>query len=329
MRKLAINSGRNLLALMMFLTLQGMGQFAPPPGDESSTAIHADSSVINGWAAQVTVARGFLNAADTSLGKVTHGSPADATGEADNQVVSLGDGGVATYMLDTPLSDGEAFDFAVYENSFSDDFLELAFVEVSSDGEHFIRFPSVSLTQTETQIGAFDMLQATQLHNFAGKYRAFFGTPFDLAELSDSANIDINKITHIRIRDVIGSLNNDIATYDSEGNRVNDPWPTDFASGGFDLDAVALINLQGSANSISELTDQVKLYPNPVVNQLKLIYPEQVEEIRVMATDGRVLCSETDPGLKHQIDMSSFHSGLYLIRILKNGKSITKRVIKR
>ena len=328
MKKQVLNINTILTVLAILFTLPVLGQFAPPPGDESSTAIHADSSVINGWASQVIVARGFLNAADTSLGKVTHGSPADAAGAADNQVVSLGDGGMATYSLETPLSDGEGYDFAVYENSFSDDFLELAFVEVSSDGEHFIRFPAVSLTQTETQIGAFDMLQATQLYNLAGKYRAFFGTPFNLAALADSSGINISEITHIRIKDVIGSLNDEIATYDSEGNKVNDPWPTDFASGGFDLDAVALINLQGSENSISELTGKVKLYPNPVVNRLKLIYPEKVEEVRVIATDGRVLCSETDPGLNHQIDMSSLNSGLYLIRILENGKSITKRVIK-
>lgn len=35
---------------------------------------------------------------------------------------------------------------------------------------------------------------------------------------------------------------NDYARYDSQGHQINDPWPTDFPTGGFDLDAVGVIN---------------------------------------------------------------------------------------
>ena len=73
---------------------------------------------------------------------VDFGEPEDATGMAgDGRVVSLGDGGVAILTFDTPLSDGPGPDFAVFENAFLETFLELAFVEVSSDDVNYFRFP--------------------------------------------------------------------------------------------------------------------------------------------------------------------------------------------
>ena len=68
---------------------------------------------------------------DNALGKA-QGSPYD--------VVCLGRGGVITLTFDAPIRDGAGWDFAVFENSFSDTFIELAYVEVSSNGTNFTRF---------------------------------------------------------------------------------------------------------------------------------------------------------------------------------------------
>jgi len=57
------------------------------------------------------------------------------------------------------------FDFAVFENSFNDSFLELAFVEVSSDGINFVRFPATSNTQTDVQITGFGTIDPTYINN--------------------------------------------------------------------------------------------------------------------------------------------------------------------
>ena len=35
---------------------------------------------------------------------------------------------------------------------------------------------------------------------------------------------------------------NDYSRCDSQGHQINDPWPTNFPTGGFDLDAVGVIN---------------------------------------------------------------------------------------
>ena len=75
-----------------------------------------------------------------------------------------------------------------------------------------------------------------------GKYRQGYGTPFDLADLSDkpevlSGDVDLSSISHVRIVDVVG----DGTFLDSLGKVIYDPYPTS-GSAGFDLDAVGVSN---------------------------------------------------------------------------------------
>lgn len=221
------------------------GSFAPAAGQPGSTAISADDAAFVGWATGIELDRGPLDAASPAGGLATYGTPTDALGPAGTvttAVVSLGDGGAATLTFAAPLWDGPGYDFAVFENSFADAFLELAFVEVSSDGQNFVRFNAISETPVDSQVGGFGALDPTNLYNLAGKYRVGYGTPFDLAELAGEPGLDLDAVTHVRVVDVIGSINPALGSYDSLGQLVNDPYPTGFASGGFDLDGVGVIH---------------------------------------------------------------------------------------
>ena len=140
--------------------------------------------------------------------------------------------------FDPPLSNGSGWDFAIFENSFSDTFLELAYVEVSSDGVHFIRFDNDSLTVDP--VGGFGATDPTNIDGFGGKYRQGFGTPFDLADLSTKDDVldglvKLNEIGYVRIIDIIG----DGTFFDTSGDVIWDPYPT-AQSAGFDLDAVGV-----------------------------------------------------------------------------------------
>ena len=219
--------------------------FCGAVGTEGCTAIRFDSSIVVAWATGCTVVRGPVDIINPDGPKVRYGNESYGIGPAGattTSAVSLGDGGTATLTFEEPIHNGPGPDFAVFENSFDDHFLELAFVEVSSDGVRFVRFPSASLTQTETQLSG--NLDPTMLNNLAGKYRVGYGTPFDLNELRDSAGIDINNITHVRVVDVVGTIDPQYATRDAKGRIVNDPYPTNdtvWASGGFDLTGVAVL----------------------------------------------------------------------------------------
>ena len=223
------------------------GPFCGPVGTEDCTAIAANNSTIVDWATTCVVTRGPANIAIANSPMVTYGNDTMAIGPvslSDNlNVVSLGDGGSALLTFAGHLTNGEGPDFAVFENSFNDAFLELAFVEVSTDGETFVRFPASSFTQTETQISDTGSIDPTNINNLAGKFRKGYGTPFDLEELRGAEGINIDSINYVRIVDVVGSIDPQYATRDAEGRIINDPWPTNGPTGGFDLAGVGAINI--------------------------------------------------------------------------------------
>ena len=179
-------------------------------------------------------------------GFASSGSALYAIGKADAPLtVSLGDGGSAVLTFSAPIYDGPGYDFAVFENGFgsgSEAFLELAFVEVSSDGTHFFRFPATSEEDTLEQKASFENSDATYFYNLAGKHIANYGTPFDLADVPDTNLLDKQNVTYIKIIDVVGTLQPQYASRDQYGAVINDPWPTNFPPSGFDLDAVGIIN---------------------------------------------------------------------------------------
>src|SRR5690554_4419820 len=318
------------LLILLRLTLQAQS-YPPAAGQMGSTAISADSPLFVAWATGVEVTRGLIDISNPELqhngsNYASYGQPEDALGPPTKQAVSLGDGGVAILTFEKPITDGPGFDFAVFENGFDDSFLELAYVAVSSNGVDYFRFPSHSQTQTQTQVGGFDPLDPTYINNLAGKYRALFGTPFDLSELEEDPNLDTDRITHVKIIDVVGSIDPLYARYDSYGNKINDPFATPFDSGGFDLDAVGVINQQ-----VLEIDDNIDfsiiIYPNPASYDL-YINTKQSVQVTIYDVNGRIIFSGVN-NAKDRIDISTLQNGVYVLNIYYAGGSRKYKFIKK
>lgn len=313
-----------LLYILVLKSIQLFSQFSPPAGQPGSSAVYKDSSIIIGWATGCEIIRGYQDISNKSLGIASVGDSSMAIGKAgENGVVSLGDGGSAILRFSDPIKDESGWDFAIFENGFSDTFLELAFVEVSSDGLNFFRFPATSLTQDSVQVDGFGNLDATKIDNLAGKFRANYGTPFDLNQLKNIQGLDINSVTHIRIIDVIGSLTKEYATYDFYGHPINDPWNTPYASGGFDLDAVGVIHSAFSAHSTENFVN-FKVYPNPAIDFLEVEFDSQQIfdcNIRIYSEFGKQIVSKVLKSTVSNeiIDVSGFPNGLYIMTI--NGEN--------
>jgi hypothetical protein len=216
--------------------------YSPAARNAGTYAIDADDAHLTRFATEVEIEPGEGSIAPrfTNPNRAL-GRPSRGTGD----VVCLGEGGRATLRFDAPIRDGEGPDFAVFENAFDDHFLELAYVEVTSDGRNFARFdvafrgpPGTSETRAN---------DPTTLGGFAGTFRAGFGTPFDLAALRAqpevrAGQVDLDAIVAIRVVDVIG----DGRERDAFGRTIWDPTSTR-GTPGFDLDAVGV--LEGVAPS--------------------------------------------------------------------------------
>lgn len=156
-----------------------------------------------------------------------------------DDALSLGNGGRVTMVFAEPIADHAGPDLAVFENGFSESFLELALVEVSSNGVDFARFPALSV-QTSA-IEAYGTLDPAELLGVAGRFRAGFGQAFDLAALTHTSEVqtgrvDLAAIRFVRVLDIIG----DGSVSDAFGNPIYDPTPT-FGPAGFDLEAIAAL----------------------------------------------------------------------------------------
>lgn len=156
-----------------------------------------------------------------------------------DDALSLGNGGRITMVFAEPIADHTGPDLAVFENGFSENFLELALIEVSSNGVDFVRLPSLSIQTTPVE--AYGTLDPAELIGVAGRFRAGFGQAFDLATLThtpavQTGRVDLSAIRFVRVLDLIG----DGSVSDAFGNPIYDPTPT-FGPAGFDLEAIAAL----------------------------------------------------------------------------------------
>lgn len=319
-----------IAALSLGLTTSALGQgsFCGAVGTPGCTAIRYDSSAVAAWATGCTVVRGPVDIIDPDGPRVHYGEDGDGTGPASTvttTAVSLGDGGTATLTFDEPIRNVIGPDFAVFENSFNDYFLELAIVEVSSDGERFVRFPATSLTPTTTQVAS--NIDPTMINNLAGKYRVGYGTPFDLDELCDSTGIDVDRITHVRLVDVVGTIDPQYATYDAFGHIINDPYPTNdtiWGSGGFDLTGVAVL-YPNQTIDIDDITLKLTgMYPNPAINHI-IVFANRIAKAQLFDLSGRKMADILLGAGPNSINLSNLKPGVYILR----ADGMTKKIVKK
>ncbi|PIE73720.1 MAG: hypothetical protein CSA20_01980 [Deltaproteobacteria bacterium] len=186
-------------------------------------------------------------------------------------------GEITATFDECPIVNGPGPDFVTFENGFSsrwttpEIFAELAYVEVSSNGVDFIRFPTHSLTPRWP--GAYGTIYATGVFGLTGKhinaYGDQWGTPFDLDWLADhplvlNGTVDLDNIRYVKQVDVVGGGPEDGSGtgnfsktgffHDSYGNIIFDSWPT-WGSGGADLDAVAVMNTSATDSDGDNIVD--------------------------------------------------------------------------
>lgn len=305
----------------------GEGPFCGGVGTAGCNAIAADDNAFVAWATGVVLTRGPQMISNPNSPLASHGNETNAIGPAtlnnSMDAVSLGDGGNALLTFERPIRNGEGPDFVVFENDNIGTFLELAFVEVSSDGEHFVRFPATSLTPTDVQVGSFGSVDPTFINNLAGKFKIGYGTPFDLEELAGSENLDIDSIVYVRVIDAIGTIDPQYASYDAFGHIVNDPWPTNFASSGFDLSGVGVIHQKPVGIEDHDVT-RITVYPNPCSDRI-YVNLDEVQKVELYNMNGRLLEMIQPDDTHFMLDMQKYPAGMYLLKVGNGVQKIMKK----
>ncbi len=231
--------------------------------------------------------------------------PNNALGRPDggSNVHSLGNGGSLTLGFAVQLVDGPGADLIVSENPFASisdpwqTFAEVCFVEVSSDGTHFARFPS-RYTGPDVEPGSFAFVDAGYYSGFAGVLTTDVtasdpfdvvdagGDAFDLHDLHQdplvtSGLVNLQAITEVRLVDAVSGVD-----VDSTGATVRDP-----STGSADIDGVTV--LQHAQNQSAHA---------PLV---ELLIP----------ADGNFRVRFSDPDGLLDLDPTSFRAALWGIEV--------------
>ncbi|MBN1554397.1 MAG: hypothetical protein JXA11_06605 [Phycisphaerae bacterium] len=277
-----------------FVGPEGLGVCDP---DDPGSCDNYVNPYFAGWAATVDDYSPSDNLgpyAPNSIGRPPYyaydfGDPQKATGAVtgDNfNIVSLGDrdaaeilsnpAGSLTLSFTKSIINGSGADFAVFENCFVSQYTtgqgstygemlaEFAFVEVSTNGTDFARFPNSYLNYPDGGTGGdldgdsnpenitYLTQDVSNVYNLAGKHQnasgESWGTPFNLDELAEDplvtgGTVNLNNINYIRVVDIAG----DGTTIGSDGKRIYDAWVT-WGSGGIDVEAVGAIHLLTDSN---------------------------------------------------------------------------------
>lgn len=228
--------------LGLFSSASFAGIYSAPSNDPTNAydaPIASGSDVFVGWADTIVPElTAFSARGSSSISETGFNSLGDLTSD---EIAAGAAPGYLTVQFPGVIENGGGADFAVFENGFVFPsapylFAELAYVEVSSNGVDFARFPSISTNTTfnggSQSFAGFDM---TNVYNLAGKHASGWGTPFDLDDLlSDplvtGGSVDLSAIAYVRLVDIPGSGD----FVDSQGNPILDAWLTQ-GSGGFDF----------------------------------------------------------------------------------------------
>lgn len=216
-------------------------------------------------------------------------------------VTSLGIGGSLTLGFDVTITDGPGADFVVFENPFQTgagfSFAEVCFVEVSSDGVVFARFPSAyhgpdvdpgsfgssPLGAFAGLAGSLPVLSGSGLYPNADPRNlvALGGAAFDLADLAGvpevlAGTVDVTAIQAVRLVDVRSGID-----LDSRGVPIRDA-----GAGSADIDGVTVLQHLGNQDV-------------------------GAPEIRVeIETDGRFAVTVIDPDGLGDLDVTRWHAAL-------------------
>jgi hypothetical protein len=128
---------------------------------------------------------------------------------------------------------------------------------------------------------------------------------------------------------VVGSLDDRYATYDVLGNKINDPFPTPFASGGFDLDAVGVIN------------QQLELYAGQAINTAFIQFPSLIQsdellriqhlpasgQLTIYDLQGKVILQQTIQDQMLTIPSGTLNPGCFMAALQSNGQTWIKKIM--
>jgi len=83
-----------------------------------------------------------------------------------------------------------------------------------------------------------------------------------------------------------------------------------------------------SSETLMSVDKEFDVYPNPVTDMLVFTLPGSQSEVSLLSVNGAQLMTMKTESSEIKIDMSKYKDGIYLLKIVKEGQTITKKILK-
>lgn len=80
-------------------------------------------------------------------------------------------------------------------------------------------------------------------------------------------------------------------------------------------------------SSTLDYTNTIKVYPNPVLDQLNIGATKAIKEFRIINTHGRVISNVKGRFTEKSIDVSNWTEGVYLVQLLTDKSWVSKKIV--
>ncbi len=208
-----------------------------------------------------------------------------------------------------------------------------AYINTHEQGanESWLVTPAVNMDTIDNEVFTFDVTSYNENKTIAscgsGQFELYYSTQFDGSTINAT---DWNRITSVD--DVVLGDRWDFVTANVDVTGIqgdNVYYAFVHSCGSDDGTTWELDNIKLSGNIIDGLpsvkTTPLNIYPNPAKDAFHL--SSSVDKLIIMSISGQVLNVYNDVKVQDEIDVSTFNSGIYLIKTLMNGDGQVQKLI--
>jgi hypothetical protein len=121
------------------------------------------------------------------------------------------------------------------------------------------------------------------------------------------------------------------ASHDQAGKKINDPYPTNFPTGGFDLDAVAAMHMYATGIATNNVNKGIGFYPNPASENITVHTAQNSSEqqIRIVSVTGTEMMRVNTTGQETEVSTTQLPAGFYQVMVFDNNQTVwTGKLVK-